>query len=394
MEIISVPQRETLNWYFGGYGSSCHSVSVGQHCQLGPEPCSWALWAGHTPISPHIFTLTFGTGNNARASFKQLIMWPGPGNRVGLWSNWDRYREVGRGQLCVVVIWMPEAQFQVPILSGLPDYSCPKLLLLLRTSELAMVSPPRYYSNSSSVGGCSLLKSVCLPSGLGAPWGQGPAIIPICLTSPQYTHLGKMPWGRLKWTLLHQLYCQLRYESTQIHWLLMHCSFFFNCEPPGACAIESGSPKFDLHLTFQGHSSWVKWGISGFLFWMKMNKYFDMLGENFPKRLLKEAGVPWTKRESWCRFSSAGWDLCEARTPSTSSERNPRQPPASRPGKTMLSCQWVLNLLGCRGHIYQLDYSSWLTRSLTSVSVGFLRSRHRDGDKCTSDLLEKNMWRI
>lgn len=74
MEIVSKPQRETLNWYFVAYGSSCHLVSVGQHCQLGPVPCSWALWAGHTPISPHIFTPTIGIGNNAMASFKQLIM--------------------------------------------------------------------------------------------------------------------------------------------------------------------------------------------------------------------------------------------------------------------------------------------------------------------------------
>lgn len=86
----------------------------------------------------------------------QATMWPGPGSRVrGAWSNWDRQREAGRGQPSIVVVGRPGALSLVPTFSVLPDPSCRNSLPLLRTSELAMVSPHRYDSNSSFVAYCS-----------------------------------------------------------------------------------------------------------------------------------------------------------------------------------------------------------------------------------------------
>ena len=53
------------------------------------------------------------------------------------------------------------------------------------------------------------------------------------------------------------------WHTDRLQWT---AEFFFNGEPPGAWTIGSGSPKFNLLSTSQGHSSWVKRGTSGIFF--------------------------------------------------------------------------------------------------------------------------------
>lgn len=143
---------------------------------------------------------------------RQPTMWPGSGSRAGgLWNNWDRQRKAGKGLLCVGVVGRPGALSQVPIFSIPLDSSCLNSLLLLRTSELAMGPPCSYDSNSSFVAYCSPFGcSLFLPSGLGAPQCQGPAVVTVCSTSRQDTHFGKMPWAGQR-GLLPQLCCPFSY---------------------------------------------------------------------------------------------------------------------------------------------------------------------------------------
>lgn len=145
-------------------------------------------------------------------------------------------------------------------LSGLPDDSCLNSILLFRISELEVVSPSRYYANSSSVA-YSPVGSCLSPHWAGSSprpetcWNHC-LLDFVTVYPPCKNALGA--GERRPFIISFTVNLSFNSDTWPADQLLMYCRVPFHCGPPEACTVGSGFPQFNLHSTSQRHSSWVK----------------------------------------------------------------------------------------------------------------------------------------